>query len=418
MKLFFPIAATLLSLGLAPAHSIELIGDLGGPRGFGENFLDRNDDGSTGQLNLPFDINFFGTNYSTFYINNNGNITFNSPLSNFTPSAFPGSPLPIIAPWWADADTRSAESGLVWYTSPNENSLVITWDNVGYYRSAADLTNSFQLILQRSIDSSPGDFLAEFRYQQLQWTTGDASDGEGGLGGTPAQAGFDSGAQGNGSYLSLPGSLTSNVLDLVNLSNVSPETPGLWRFQFGSEIGAPGETPENPLLPIVVEDGFEFSFPVTDPSVTVFIDPPVAVGYNYVVSDLGGPLFDSVTAPSLPGDTAFDLFTSGDACSTYGVSQGVINAGVPFSFTTPVPCFSIQGIDVAEMLDPSDPLAFITGVSFDSPGSVTMTQTPITVDVPDSAVPGPLPVLGMGAAFGWSRRLRRRQAQLRGGRQR
>jgi hypothetical protein len=34
----------------------------------------------------------------------------------------------------------------------------------------------------------------------------------------------------------------------------------------------------------------------------------------------------------------------------------------------------------------------------------------VILGAPTAAVPGPLPLLGAGAAFGWSRRLRRRIA--------
>ena len=95
--------------------AVPLLSGFGGPQGYGTNFLNRNDDGSVGPLDLPFGINFYGNNYSQFYLNNNGNITFNSALSAFTPNAFPGSSQPIIAPWWADVDTRNFDSGVVYY---------------------------------------------------------------------------------------------------------------------------------------------------------------------------------------------------------------------------------------------------------------------------------------------------------------
>jgi hypothetical protein len=403
--LFGAIAVTTAA---SPASAISLMNGLGGPRGFGEDFLNRNDDGSTPELPLPFSINFFGTTYDQFYVNNNGNITFDAPLAQFTPSAFPGAPRPIIAPWWADVDTRNADSGLVWYTAPNPNTLVVTWDNVGYYDTSANLLNSFQLILSIAPDSANGAFTAEFRYEQLQWTTGSASGGSGGLGGTPAQAGYDNGDRENPRFFSLPGSRTESILDLVNQSNVSESEPGLWRFFFGDDGSSPGETFENPLLPVVVDGDFVFNFPVT-PGQVVYIDPPVAIGYDYFVGDPNGPLFASVIAPSLTFDNTFDLFTSSDACSTYSVSQGAINAGVEFTFASSVPCFSIRGIDIAEALDPADTTAFVTGLSFDSPGFVNVTQSPIVVNVdPPIDIPGPVPSLGVIAALRASRQLRKR----------
>src|SRR5262249_31366002 len=55
--------------------------------GFSANTLPANDDGSTGAVALGFTLNFFGTAYSTLYVNNNGNVTFGGPLSTYTPYA-------------------------------------------------------------------------------------------------------------------------------------------------------------------------------------------------------------------------------------------------------------------------------------------------------------------------------------------
>ena len=81
-----------------------------------------------------------------------------------------------------------------------------TWLNVGYFNIHDDLRMSFQMILTNALDCGSGDFDVEFRYNRCEWTTGDASDGVGGFGGTPAQAGFDAG---NGvDFVEIPGSRT------------------------------------------------------------------------------------------------------------------------------------------------------------------------------------------------------------------
>ena len=403
IRIIVALASTsTLSIGMAlaplPSRAIPLLNGFGGPSGFGTSFLPRNDDGSTTILPLPFNINFYGNTYSNFYVNNNGNITFQSPLSTYTPSAFPGAPQPLIAPWWADVDTRNFSSDVVYYVAPNPNSLVVTWPNVGYYNTQANKLNSFQLVLQRTPNDNSGAFTAEFRYEQLQWTTGDVSGGSGGLGGTQANAGYDAGDGIN--YYSLPGSRTGAILDVVNQSNVSPNTPGLWQFNFTTD-SAPGDTPENPLLPVIVDDSFVFTFPV-QPDRRYFIDPDIAIGYDYAVS--GGPLFTSVLAPTgINASNMFDL--------VFGTTNVSITGGVPFIFGSPQSSFRIQGIDLAANLDPTDPLAFVTGVTFNSPGSVTVTQAPITT-FNGSAVPGPLPLFGVGAAFGYSRKLRNRIKSL------
>ena len=67
----------------------------------------------------------------------------------------------------------------------------------------------------------------------------------------------------------------------------------------------PGATPGNPILPVaVVDGGFQFSF---QPRLgRTFIDPLVAVGYDYALSDGASPAFQSVELPSV-GDDQFNL---------------------------------------------------------------------------------------------------------------
>src|SRR5208282_529343 len=75
--------------------------------GFDSQILDRNDDGSTGIVPIGFTVNFFGNAHTTLYVNNNGNVTFDSPLSAYSPSTLTSLGTEIIAPFWADVDTRN-----------------------------------------------------------------------------------------------------------------------------------------------------------------------------------------------------------------------------------------------------------------------------------------------------------------------
>ena len=89
----------------------DLINGLGGPAGFGSNLLAVGDDNSSSAVSLssvfPNGLDFFGTTYTSIYINNNGNLTFNGPSSTFTPSAITANTsIPIVAAYFADVDTR------------------------------------------------------------------------------------------------------------------------------------------------------------------------------------------------------------------------------------------------------------------------------------------------------------------------
>ncbi len=338
--------------------------------GFGDLAMLPNDDGSSSQLDLPFDINFFGSVYDSFWVNNNGNITFEGPVGTYTPSSFPISSNPMIAPFWGDVDTRCADCGSVFVGAPNSSTVMVTWNNVGFFPSDSSLTNNFQLLLR---DQGAGDFDIEFRYDQLAWTTGSASGGVGGLGGIPAQAGFDAGDFTN--FFMLPGSRTAAVLDLQNTTNVAGGEDGFWSFAIRNGL-VPGSTPGNPLLPVIQDDGFNFDFNV-NLNQRVFIDPDIAVGYEYVVDS--GPNFASVLIPSaLPnGDSAFELHVNGMTFDLF--------AGTVFDFTGLNPFgfdhFSIDGIDTNEMLNPNDAFAFVTGLTFVDSGVVSMRQIPSIISV-------------------------------------
>ena len=190
---------------IAPGNS--LVNGLGGSKGFGENVLSGNDDGST-VVNLtsvfPGGLRFYNATYTSVYLNNNGNLTFKSASGQYTPTAITGnSSRPIIAAWYADVYTtginstptpggNSTGANLVYYDlDPTSGIATFTWDDVGYYGGTnSSLRNAFQLRLH---NLGAGDFAIEYRYEFLSWTTGAASGGSGGLGGSVARAGFSAG---------------------------------------------------------------------------------------------------------------------------------------------------------------------------------------------------------------------------------
>jgi len=234
--LLAPLLGAALFCAAADASAqATLLTGLGGPVGFGNDTGLVNDDGSSSAIDIrmafPSGLCFFGRTYTSVYINTNGNITFNGPVGTFTPSPFPIGSQPMIAPFWADVDTRGTGSGIPpenrIYLSQTSGRLVITWYRVGYYSNRIDRRNTFQLVITEYRDAMNYDI--EFRYNTLQWTTGDASGGMGGLGGTPAQAGFDAGDSRN--FTELAGSRTAGALMWVSQSNLAPPVNGLFRFQ-------------------------------------------------------------------------------------------------------------------------------------------------------------------------------------------
>ncbi len=160
-------------------------------------------------------------------------MTFSVPLSTYTPYNLTGATAnPIIAPFFADVDTRGA--GDVYWDLDTANGIFsATWDSVGYFAGHTDPLNSFQL---RLTDQGDGDFDIEFRYASLGWTVGDVS------GTAYARAGYNSG---NGTdYYELPESgNNATMLDLVNRSNVGTDGLFQWQVRNGNVI-PPAPVPE------------------------------------------------------------------------------------------------------------------------------------------------------------------------------
>lgn len=97
------------------------------------------------------------TNVTTLQVNNNGDISFDGAVPIYTPQEFPLDDFPLIAPFWADVDTRG--TGEVWYRNTTNKrvkdsvqelikysfvdhegfepvyNFIATWDHVGYYNA-------------------------------------------------------------------------------------------------------------------------------------------------------------------------------------------------------------------------------------------------------------------------------------------
>jgi hypothetical protein len=207
--------------------------------GFYTHLVPRNDDQSSGLEPLGFTINFFGKIRTAAYVNNNGNLTFDSDLATFTPFGLLRTQREIIAPFFADVDTRPDGSQVVTFGQDVINgrrAFAANYVNVGYYALHVDKLNSFQVVLISREDQGPGDFDIEFNYEAIKWETGDASGGVNGFGGTSAAVGWSNGTD---TAFELPGSLIpGSFLDGGPYSLVRQSISG----RVGNTPGAPAGT--------------------------------------------------------------------------------------------------------------------------------------------------------------------------------
>lgn len=160
-------------------------------------------------------------------------------------------------------------------------------------------------------------------------------------------------------------------------------------------------------LPVVLDNGsYLFNMAVV-PNQTYYIDPLVAVGYDFEIG-AGDPNFASADLPDDIGDGLYDIWTH-DPNGNAVLAAHNWNGHDVFSFGADgVGWFRVTGIETAAGLDPSSSTAFVTGLTFTGRGLFTGTQTPITVDVPTGGtVPEPAaPALALMAlaAAGLARR--------------
>jgi Nidogen-like/Dockerin type I domain len=213
--------------------------------GFNANTLPANDDSSSGLVSLDFSANFFGTTFGGLFVNNNGNLTFDAPLNEFTPFGLTATNRVIIAPFFADVDTRLGNvvtygSGVV----DGRPAFGVNWPGVGCFNRNTSVLNLFQVVLVDRSDVGPGDFDIEFNYDQIQWETGQASGGDVVCqGGTSARVGFSNGTGAPGTFFELPGSgINGAFLDsnpATGLIHNSLNSDALGRYVFRVRSGVP-----------------------------------------------------------------------------------------------------------------------------------------------------------------------------------
>ncbi len=195
--------------------SIQVLGQAVLP-GFDSQTLPRNDDDSTELVPLGFTVNFFGINRSEVYVNNNGNLTFDQALFEFTPFDLTATSRQIIAPFFADVDTSEAGQPVTYGagTFGGRPAFGVNYIDVDYFLSSPEHSNrnSFQVILVDRSDVQVGAFDIVFNYDQIQWETGEASGSDqSGRGGDSARVGYSNGSGDPGTFFELIGSAVNGA---------------------------------------------------------------------------------------------------------------------------------------------------------------------------------------------------------------
>ncbi|XP_042296355.1 IgGFc-binding protein-like [Sceloporus undulatus] len=209
----------------------------------------KSDDATSPEISTAVPFPFYSKKHHSLYVDNNGVISFGMTVPEFvqTPDPLPlDEGPPLVAPFWGDV--YNPISGDVFWRQTQDPKILqrcsaeishyypeisftptwaflATWDRVAYFGSKSKKVNTFQVALTTNGDLS---FII-LNYADIQWTTGTWSNGDAktGLGGIPAQAGFDNGDKIN--YYIMPGSRTADILNITKTSNVN--YPGRWVFK-------------------------------------------------------------------------------------------------------------------------------------------------------------------------------------------
>jgi hypothetical protein len=305
--------------------------------GFTGTSLGPTDDGSSPTaIAFGFNINYFGTEHSSAWVNNNGNLTFGAADSGFTPFGLAGATTAVIAPFFADVDTNVGNvANFGTGTLDGFKIFVVSWPGVECYAATnPNVLDNFQVILIDRADLGTGvhgdDFQIEFNFNSIQWDAGIATGGNSNCTASPANdaaaVGYSDGTQTAGHYYQLPGSqqsgglldsnattgLINNELNSDASSSVPPSgTPVLGRYIFSVEGGIP-------VAPTTVATSLSGG---TSSGTNITVAPNVGVKDT---ATLSGP-----NAPIAGGTVTYGVY-SNNTCTTLISSAGTmtVSAGV------------------------------------------------------------------------------------------
>lgn len=185
-------------------HGSEVLDGQGGPDGFGYIWIDSDEPGGPvynyadisgvgtqitawsnsnaddgyATVSLPFNFNYYGTDYSQLKICTNGWVSFDVASSSvaYSNTSIPSSSEPnnALFGFWDDLDIRSSGAVYYYYDSPN-NRFIVEFKNVPHYSSGGPYT--FEIIL-----NSNGQIL--YQYQSIVSLDNSATIGNENSGGT------------------------------------------------------------------------------------------------------------------------------------------------------------------------------------------------------------------------------------------
>ncbi|MFO0880677.1 MAG: PKD domain-containing protein [Gemmataceae bacterium] len=237
--------------------------------GFLLQSLPRGDDNTSSQVSLGFSINYFNQVHNSVFINNNGNVSFGTSYSGYQNSTLANISQQLIAPFFADVDTRTASGGTVYYGQDlvdGRPAFAATWKNVGSYNQKNTLTNTFQVVLIDRSEVGVNAFDVELNYNQITWQFGDASVN------SPPRVGF---AAGTDPTLSseLPGSGVLNALidtspTALVLGSHNSSVAGRYLYTFRNGVLASNQAPDlESIAPMVLVEGetLQVDLDATDP---------------------------------------------------------------------------------------------------------------------------------------------------------
>lgn len=264
-------------------------------------------DGEDGDVGLPigFPINFYGTEYSTVFVNSNGSISFGSgsdeydyPLDQILDGA-----AGVVA-FGLDLDNREiTDSGSPWGTGRHgdffywgrttfggHDAFVATWMNIQSYRASVSKTdwNTFQVMLVDIDDGAGTDVDIIVNYGSIQANDEGYSDGCADPDGGCVAIGVGSVLDGNIMYASivdddgvLYNGLTSAVVAddgafPLNVGHLNSAIPG--RFKFQMRDGDVPQTATVPGAPVIT------SAVKGDTEATIGWNPPAVLGGSPILS--------------------------------------------------------------------------------------------------------------------------------------